>query len=161
MLKLSHSTMTFISGAIWLGMGIFLLQIGLNFLLKESSDPTATTPLITLFNGVFSHQEAGILITTIALYIGFLKGKHVLTKAANRGIERTRSLPNPAPFYQIYDRKYYILIGAMILLSMSLKYMGLPNDIRGAIDIAIGAALINGAIHYFRSGFKLRNTASL
>lgn len=159
MLKLSHSTMTFISGAIWMGIGIFLLQLGLNLLFVQLFDIKSTTPLLNLFKGIFSHQEAAILIAAIALYIGFLKGKHVLTKAANRGIERTLSLPNPAPIHQIYSRKYYLLIGIMVLLGISLKYSGIPNDIRGAIDIAIGSALINGSIHYFRVGFKLRNTA--
>lgn len=160
MLKISHSTMTFISGALWMAIGIFLLQMGLNLLFVQLFDIKTTTPLINLFRGIFNHQEAAILIATIALYIGFLKGKHVLTKAANRGIERTLSLPNPAPLHQIYSRKYYILMGIMILLGISFKYLGLPNDIRGAIDIAIGSALINGAVHYFRVGFKLRKTAS-
>lgn len=160
MLKLSHSTMIFISGAIWLSIGIFLLQLGLNLLFLQVFDIKSTTPLINLFKGIFSHQEAAILIATVALYIGFLKGKHVLTKAANRTIERTLTLPDPAPFHQIYNRKYYLLIGAMVLLGISIKYLGLPNDIRGAIDIAIGSALINGSIHYFRVGFKLRKTAA-
>lgn len=160
MLKLSHSTMTFISGAIWMAIGIFLLQLGLNLLFGQFIELKTNMPLLDLFKDIFSHQEAAILITTVALYIGFLKGKHVLTKAAKRGVERTLTLPNPAPFYQIYDIKYYVLIGFMILLGISLKYSGISNDIRGAIDVAIGSALINGSLHYFRVGFKLRNPAS-
>lgn len=160
MLKLSHSAMTFISGAVWLAIGIFLLQLGLNLLFVQLFDLRSTTPLLNLLRGLLNHQEAAVLIAAIALYIGFLKGKHVLTKAANRGIERTLTLPNPAPIHQIYSRQYYLLIGIMVLLGISIKFLGLPNDIRGAIDIAIGSALINGSIHYFRVGFKLRNTAS-
>ncbi len=160
MIKLSHSTMIFLSGAIWMGIGIFLLQLGLNLLFTQFIDIQSTTPLINSLKGLFNHQEAAILITSIALYLGFLKGKHVLTKAANKGIDRTLSLPNPAPLHQIYSLKYYLLLGIMILLGISIKYFGLPNDIRGAIDITIGSALINGAVHYFRVGFKLRNSVT-
>lgn len=158
MLKLSHFAMTFLSGALWMGIGIFLLQMGINLLFVQLFDVKSTTPLLNLFRSILSQQEAAIFIAAIALYIGFLKGKHILTKTANRGIARIRSLPNPASIGQMYSKKYYLLLGGMILLGISIKYLGLPNDVRGAIDIIIGSALINGAMHYFRTGFKLRNS---
>lgn len=158
MLKLSHSGMTFFSGAIWMAIGIFLLQLGLNLLFGQFISLKTTTPLLDLFKNIFNPDEAGILITTVALLIGYLKGKHVLTKAANRGIDRILSLPNPAPFYLIYGVKYFVLIGVMILLGICLRYF--PNDIRGAIDIAVGSALVSGSLHFFRVGYKLRKTVS-
>jgi hypothetical protein len=160
MLKLSHSTLTFISGAIWMAIGVFLLQMGLQLLLVQIIEAKSTTPLINLFNGFFPMQEAAIFIAAIALYVGFLKGRYVLAKSAHRCIQHILSLPNPASLISIYSKSYYLLLGSMLLLGMGVKYLGLPNDVRGAIDITIGSALINGATHYFRQGFKLRKPAS-
>jgi hypothetical protein len=60
---------------------------------------------------------------------------------------------------QIYSPTYYLLIGIMIGLGLSLKIFGLPIDIRGLVDVTIGAALINGAMLYFRSAFQLKQAA--
>ncbi|MBA3603402.1 MAG: hypothetical protein H0W50_07130 [Parachlamydiaceae bacterium] len=156
MFKLSHSKMAFFSGAIWMAIGVFLLQLGLNLLFKPAA-AGESIPLLNLLLGFISATEAAILITVVALYIGFLKGKYILTKTANRTLDQIRSLPNPGPLHQIYDKKYYILIGIMVMLGMSIKYMGIPNDIRGAIDVIIGSALINGAAYYFRAGFQIQH----
>ncbi len=156
MLKLSHSKMAFFSGAIWMAIGVFLLQLGLSLLFKPIA-ASDSIPLLNLFLGYISATEAAILITVLALYIGFLKGKFILTKTANRTLDKIRSLPNPGPMQKMYDKKYYILIGIMVLLGMSIKYMGIPNDVRGAIDVIIGSALINGAVHYFRAGFQIQH----
>lgn len=157
-MKISHSTMIFISGGIWIAIGFFLLQLGIHLLFTETFDTLTTTPLIGLFKGFFSHHEASIVIASIALYIGFLKGKHILAKTANRGIDRIRSLPNPSSISNLYSKSYFLLLGFMMCLGFSIKFFGIPNDIRGAIDIAIGSALINGSTHYFKTGCKLRNS---
>ena len=90
-------------------------------------------------------------MVAVCLMIGYLKGKHVLGKSAVRGIERIRAFPNPTSLGNIYSAKYYVLLAIMIGLGLSIKYLGLPHDVRGAIDVAIGAALINGALIYFRN----------
>lgn len=156
MLQLSHNKMAIFSGAIWMTIGIFLLQLGLNLLFQPIAVGTST-PLFNILSTYISPSEAAIFITVLGLYIGFLKGKYVLTKTANRTLNQIRMLPNPAPLHKMYDRKYYILLGIMITLGMSIKYMGIPNDVRGAIDVIIGSALINGAVHYFRMSAEIRN----
>lgn len=151
--------MTLISGATWIAIGIFLLQMGVHLLFVQIFDIKSSTPLINLFRGIFSHQESAILITSVALYVGFLKGKHILTLTANRTITHIRSLPNPACISQMYSKKYFILLAIMVSLGISIKYLGVPNDVRGAVDIAIGTGLIQGAMHYFKIGFQLRSSA--
>lgn len=160
MIKLSHSAMTFFSGLTWIIIGFFLLEIGLR-LLFAPFDPNAYLPLFNAFQNLFSSKETAILLTAVALYIGFLKGKHVLKKSAARNIHHIKSLPNPAPIQNMYQWKYYILLVAMIALGISIKYLGIPNDIRGFIDVAIGSALINGAMHYIQVGFQLRKVQPL
>ncbi len=154
MVQLSHSKIAILSGAIWMAVGIFLLQLGLTLLFLPTSS-LDSTPLLNLFSTSISPSETAVIITALALYIGFLKGKYVLTKTANRTLSQIRLLPNPAPIHKIYDKKYYMLLGIMILLGISIKYMGIPNDVRGAIDIIIGSALINGAAHYFRMSAEI------
>jgi hypothetical protein len=48
-----------------------------------------------------------------------------------------------------------MLMGIMILLGLSMKWLGLPIEIRGTIDVAIGSALMNGGIAYFRTAFAV------
>lgn len=152
-MKLSHTKLIIISGLIWFAIGVYLLQLGLNLLLSGVGQDLATSsyPLLrTLSPFTGSLEMAIIVLVVIALMIGFLKGRFVLGKSAKRGVERLRSFSDPAPLAWIYSAKYYILLAAMIGLGISVKYMGLSNDVRGLIDAAIGSALINGAMIYFR-----------
>lgn len=147
---LSHKTLIYISGLVWLGVGFMLLRIGLNLLLIP--DPyNLSTPLLTYFSANFgSYAVALNLLLATALLIGYFKGKFVLGKSARKGVERIATFPNPTHFSNIYSSKYYILLGSMIFIGMSIKYLGIPTDIRGLIDIAIGVALLTGGMVYFR-----------
>jgi hypothetical protein len=157
MLKLSHATVSFISGLIWICVGCFLMQMGLKLILDPTYAPATNTPILSNIQGVMGGlQEAGIALVAIALYIGYLKGKYLLRKSARQGVERLSAFPDPMPIQSMYAPKYYILLGAMIGLGLSMRFLGLPNDIRGGIDVAVGAALINGALEYFRLGLGLK-----
>ncbi len=158
MLKLSHANLSLISGLIWACVGCFLLQMGLKLILDPTYlDGSGSTPILSSVKGVMGGlQEAGIALIAIALYIGYLKGKYLLRKSAQKGVERLQTFPDPMPLQQIYSPKYYILLGAMIGLGLSMRFLGVPNDIRGGIDVAVGAALINGALEYFRLGLAMR-----
>lgn len=157
MLKLSQSSLSIISGLIWICVGIFLMQMGLKLILDPAYADGSSLPILSNFQGVMGgFQEAGIALVAIALFIGFLKGKLLLRKSARKGVERLKTFPDPMPLQQIYSAKYYILLAAMIGLGMSMRFLGIPNDIRGGIDVAVGAALINGAMEYFRLSQQLR-----
>lgn len=153
-MKLSHSKLIALSGLVWFVIGVYLLQLGLNLLLGGVQYPDLTNspyPLLRILAPYVGSIESAILIlVAIALYIGYLKGRYVLGKSAQKGVDRIRSFDNPAPLKHIYSRKYYILLGSMVLLGVSIKYLGLSNDVRGVIDAIIGSALINGAVVYFR-----------
>lgn len=152
-MKLSHAKLIVISGLVWFGIGIYLLQLGLNLLLEGTQNPLYTDhyPLLkTLASYTGSFEAAVIMLVVIALFIGYFKGRYVLGKSARRGVDRIRSFSNPAPFHYIYSAKYYILLGSMIALGISIKFMGLSHDIRGVVDAIIGSALINGSMIYFK-----------
>ena len=152
-MKLSHSKLMMISGLVWFGIGVYLLQLGLNLLIGglQNSDASSHYPLLKTLAPYAGSIEAAILVlVVVALFIGYFKGRYVLGKSAQKGADRIRSFPNPAPLQHIYSPKYYLLLGGMVALGISIKYLGLSNDVRGLIDAIIGSALINGAMIYFR-----------
>lgn len=149
-MKLSHTKLIVISGLIWFVIGIYLLRLGLN-LMMASIAGLENYPLINMLRPYLNTAEnVTLLLVVLALMIGYFKGNFVLGKSARRGVERIRSFPNPTSIANIYSAKYYILLGTMIALGISIKYMGLNSDIRGFIDVIIGSALINGAMVYFK-----------
>jgi hypothetical protein len=83
--------------------------------------------------------------------IGFAKGRLVLSKTVDRVVKRIRSLQVPIRASQIYARSYWILIGSMVALGFAMRFLPIPLDARGLIDVAIGSALVNGAMLYFRA----------
>lgn len=152
MLKFKHATLIALSGAVWFAVGLYLLPLGIGFLMKsaeQSARFAGQAPLLENLSFLPVEQVA-LLVLAVALGVGYVKSKYVFAKAVQKGVARIRSLPTPAPFYSIYTPRYLILLGAMVLLGISLKYVGLPLDIRGFVDVAIGAALINGSVLYFK-----------
>lgn len=155
-MKLSHTKLIVLSGIVWFAIGAYLLNLGLNLLIGSIAG-TESTPLLTFLSPFMGTlQTAALTLIIAALAIGYFKGRYVLGKSAKRGVDRIRSFPNPAPLSKIYSGKYYLLLGSMVALGISIKYMGLSNDVRGFIDAAIGAALINGAMIYFRLAQECR-----
>lgn len=149
--KLSHNVLIILSGLVWFAIGTMLLTIGVNLIVKALEQPTAYHPLFSFAYPYFDDlQSVGIIVLVVGLLIGFFKGRFVLGRSAQRVVNRIRTFPNPTPIYNLYSRGYYLLLAVMIGLGLSIKYLGLPDDVRGFIDVAIGAALINGAAIYFR-----------
>lgn len=127
-----------LSGFLWLAIGIFLLMKGLS--------------LVTAF--YVNIDQTTLLLIALGVALGFAKGNFVLRKTVARVVERIRSLPDPIQFSQIYSKGYYFLIGGMILLGITMRWLPIPEQVRGTIDIAIGCALITGALLYFRAAHR-------
>lgn len=128
---MKQRTAILLSGALWLAIGIFLLYKGL-YLIPGSST-----------------------LIAVGLLVGFLKGRLILPKSVRRIVARIQALPEPISLKQLYPPSYWILIGSMVGLGLAARL--LPNDIRGFIDIAIGAALMNGAMFYFRATYDTKS----
>ena len=156
-MRLSKTIWIVISGLIWFIVGIGLLTLGLNFIVfKAQVDLGDTTSLIAKLAPLTGGREqAALALIATALIIGFIKGRFVLAKTVRRVVERIMSLPQPIKFAQVYSRGYLMLIAGMILLGLSMKWLGFPSEIRGFVDVAIGSALMNGAMAYFRVAFAV------
>lgn len=157
MLKLSHASLVFISGIVWLVIGTMLLSMGLNFLIESILRDNLLTmkrPILDTLAAIAGDFDSAVIALIVAaLLVGYFKGRFVLAKTVAKSVDRIKSLSNPASLAQIYAKKYYFLLAFMMSLGLIAKL--LPMDIRGAIDVTIGAALINGAVLYFRSSYAL------
>jgi hypothetical protein len=164
MLKVSHSTLVIISGLVWLAVGCFLLPLGLKLLVASAAasilGDTAPYPLLASFSSyVGGAHTAAMLLIALGLIVGQLKGRKVLSKSIHRSVKRIKNFPNPTSITNLYGFGYLILFASMVLLGMSIRYFGVPSDIRGLIDVAIGAALIQGSILYFREAQAIRKAS--
>lgn len=156
MLKFKAKTMIFLSGFVWFFMGTFLMWKGMRYLEEalvvfQSDEYPLLSSLYSIAGGV---SEAIVLVVFTALLIGVVKGRFVLGKSACRGIARLQSLPEPILLSNIYPLPYYGLYAVMMGMGMAMSLFKCPHDIRGFVDIAVGSALLNGSLCYFRASVK-------
>lgn len=140
MLKFKSKTLVLLAGIIWIAIGTILLSVGLNYLVNHPP--------------VFTPSGAAPILIALALILGAVKGRFVLSRSAKRNCERLSQIKTPAPLHQIFPPPFYFLIALMMLLGISMTYFELAPDIRGVVDVAVGAALINGAVAYFKAFSK-------
>jgi hypothetical protein len=139
-------TLFIIAGSIWAIVGAGLLSLGVR-LLKQANEGSA---LISSFSSYASVENTIVLLIAFSLVLGFFKGRFVLRRSAEREISRIRKLPEPS-LKHLYSFKLIVLIGVMMLLGLSMRLFGFPQDIRGVIDVIVGFALLQGATTYFRA----------
>ncbi|NGX46184.1 MAG: hypothetical protein K940chlam2_01369 [Chlamydiae bacterium] len=149
---LGHRALIFLSGFLWLNVGVYLLTIGIYLVLSNATSSYTSThfSLFSLFPQGDSPEQHSLIIIFSMLFLGYLKYRFVLRKTVEKQLHRIRSLPNPAPWKRLFGRKYYLLILTMIFLGISLRLLPIAAETRGGIDLIIGAALVSGALHYFR-----------
>jgi hypothetical protein len=140
-----------VSGCTWMAIGIMLLVKGLKFIVSTAEIKDAASPLINwLAPLVGTRQQAALLLVSVALLIGFIKGRTILAKTVKRIADRILTAQGDLTMNQAYDRKYYAILAIMVGIGLTFRFLPIAHDIRGFIDVAIGSALINGAMLYFR-----------
>ena len=155
-MRFSHRTWIFISGGIWLLVGVLLLTRGISLLLLTLVKSSESFPLLD----IVGRREQGILLLiALGLGLGFVKAKWVLAKSAQRVIRRILSLTPPVAIAKVYSLSYLFLLLGMVLLGLSMKWSGLPFDVRGLINVFVGSALVNGAFVYFRITYAEKSGA--
>ncbi len=151
-MKLKHSTMLALGGLVWLAVGLYLLPLGLKFLAEPATNLSSSLPLLSLMENFLSHANALVILIASGLFVGYFKGRYILGKSAERESNRIKALPNPAPAQNLYSKRYYILVALMMGIGIAMRLV--PLDIRGWVDVAVGAALINGSVVYFKRALK-------
>jgi hypothetical protein len=159
MFRFNHRSMIVISGLLWLGTGIFLITFGSSLIIK-TCDQLRYAPLIKfsfakyLSKVMREPHNIAVAILSFSLFLGYVKGKYILSKTVARQIKRITLLPNPASLKSLYSKGYYLLIASMIGAGMGLRLLPFESDIRGCIDVAVGMGLTSGAIQYFRTAWS-------
>jgi hypothetical protein len=140
-----------ISGIKWFAIGVMLLTKGLRLITAAADQAAIEAPLMKFFQSfTSSRHQAALLIICLGLFIGFIKGRTILAKTVKRIADRINLHEEGLTLKQAYDQRYWIVIGLMMVLGMMFRVFSIPFDIRGGVDVAIGSALINGAMLYFR-----------
>lgn len=155
MFRVSHRTLLILSGIVWMTVGILLLNTGLVLLMNgfqaQGFSAAGYSELFSWLSRVTNGPDtAAVVLIAVSIALGFFKGRLVLQKAAAKSFTRIKALDNPTSITNLYTRQNALLIAGMMLLGMSMRYFGLCYDIRGAIDAAVGCALMQGAISYFQ-----------
>ncbi len=130
------------SGSLWFVIGLALMYRGLHYISEAQMDPNALSK---------GSSSAGNWIIFFALVVGFIKGRFIFAKTVERVVSRIRALSAPIRFWHVYSLSYWILIASMMGISLLFKYLPIPVDIRGFINLAVGSALVNGSMLYFRA----------
>lgn len=130
-----------VSGTIWLIIGGGLLSMGFYLLILQPSSQS---------------RERATILMCLGLALGFIKGRFILSKTAEKAVKRISLIPEPISVLQIYPPIYLGLITAMMLLGIGLKWLEITYSIRGVIDVAVGFALMNASRVYFQSAYILK-----
>lgn len=165
-MKLTVRRATILSGALWLAIGINLLLKGTHYLSKAASAVISGTHLeFSLIKKLTEYtknpQQSVLILICFALIVGFFKGRVVFKRTVKRVVARIRDHAPTISLFRIYSKKFLLLILGMMGLGMTLKYLPLPDDVKGLIDFAVGVALINGATLYFREAFLEQKKSEL
>ena len=159
-MKIGHKLAIRLYGTLWFGVGLMLMFKAIPLIVNAATQKNL--PLIKVFQPLVGNgQQAALIIVVVGLIIGMLKGKTVLAKAAKRSIDRVKEFPNPMPIARLFSLRYLLVLFIMMALGMGLRLFPIAEDIHGLIDLAVGSALIQGAIIYFRMGsLMVRGTPS-
>ena len=150
MKRFSHAALIILSGVIWFAVGCFLMSLGARFLVNAITLPGA--PLLQWMSSLTGGKEESALILVLAaLLVGKFKAKKVLSKAAGRGISRLHAMSAPLSLTALYSKPYLLLLALMMAMGMGMNFLGVPKDIRGLVDLTVGAALIQGSLYYFKA----------
>lgn len=141
------------SGGIWFFGGLSLLSKGLRFL--------ATPPQGIAESSIQAYQNQAVFYVAIALLIGFIKGRFILSKTVKRIFSRLSSMKEPISLLSIYDQKTAVILLVMFFLGGLMGRLPISLFTRGVIDFAIGSALMHGAILFIRLAFQSRKSVSL
>jgi hypothetical protein len=155
MMTLQRKQMKFLFATVWLIVGVALFFNGMRLILHFLGDVPFEAPLLGVLDRFFGGKEYGaIALIALSLFVGRMKGRTILTRAAKKGIARLDQISEPIRVTELYAPRFFLLIALMMGLGLTLRFLGTPEDIRGAVNLAVGAALIQGALF----AFSLRST---
>lgn len=142
-MKLTYSKAISICGFLWFFIGYKIIMKGIVFFNELYAMQKFTENQLSFFIGC-------------SLFLGFIKGKFILTKSADRTIRHIVSFEEPLKIRNIIPKTFLVVMVFMMSLGMLLKYSHIPYLYRGIIDFTVGSALIIGAMHFFKKAYMIK-----
>jgi uncharacterized membrane protein len=127
----------FTAGAVWLGVGIMLIEFASGWL------KLAASPVIYLI--------AGVALATCIYFLGF-------SKLARKNIRRIQAISlKRICLFAFQEWRSYPLVLFMIFLGIYLRaYSPIPKPLLAVLYIGIGGGLLSSSLHYFNQVLALR-----
>jgi len=139
---------------IWFCVGIFLLRKGIYFSFSETIKSSFLHQALKTV--LADSLQIGFLLILTGLFLGHLKAKKVFAKIVERTLKNLEAHKDPAPFSTTFNKRFFLLIGLMMLLGIALSALGCPTDIRALINVAVGSALIRASFMLYRRPIEIR-----
>ena len=133
-IRLAPRSLGWLAFGLWLLGGVVLLSLGTARLLQAGRGEVTAAAVVT--------------VAVAALAIGIAKGRFVLRRTARRNVDRLAALSENQRPIHVYGTLSWVVIALMTALSVGLTAGGIPPLWRGAVNLAIGAALATSSLGY-------------
>lgn len=139
----------FLAGVMWLGIGLLLLSRGLNYLKLLMANHDTFVLFDSIGAKAISTDMKSYALVSLGIVMGFFKAHLTLKKMVEKNFVRISNM-DKVSLFKIYPLNSWLIIFFMMGMGMSLRLLPIPRDIYSLILIAVGSALIQGGIFYFR-----------
>jgi hypothetical protein len=133
-IRLAPRSLGWLAFGLWLLGGVMLLSLGTARLLRAGRGEATAAAVVA--------------VAVAALIVGIAKGRFVLRRAARRNVDRLAALSEKQRPIHVYGTLSWVVIALMTALSVGLTVGGIPPLWRGAVNLAIGAALATSSLGY-------------
>lgn len=141
-LAANKPVLMFLSGVIWLGVGVMLNTFALQWLIFYGKS------LAYLFAAI------GFLAALIIHHFGFLR-------LAKKNLGRISFLDSKPCVFSFMSWKSYLIVVVMVTMGIALRHSSIPKQYLSMLYIGIGLALLLSSVRYFSELIShLRNSQS-
>jgi uncharacterized membrane protein len=138
---LSKQWLTQTAGGVWGIVGTFLIYRGALLYQMAAQEQNSSPQAITVS-------------LALALLLGLIKGRFILSKIARRNRNRISQLEAPLKAHHVFSGSFYGLIAGMILLGYLIRvfntYLG-GYVVVAAVYCGVGMALLAASLVYWKA----------
>lgn len=145
-MEISHKAHLRVAFFLWAIVGTGLLSVGSHFIWGVAQASPWADPSIWM---------------VVAVVLGYVKGKFVITKVGRRNVARIFTLPDASPLYRTFSVKSWMLVLLMIAIGRTIRFFGAPPMGVGVIYVAVGVALLIGSQVYLSSPSIVANEEAI